>query len=101
MLRYERSLLDRQTRLQARAAAERERIASSVEPLRPYLTLTDRAVGVGRAVRAHPEWIAVGAAAITIWKPKKVLRAGRGLWVVWRTVQTARGSLRTLLARLR
>lgn len=101
MIRYERDLLERQARLRSRAAAERERMAHSFEPLKPYLTLTDRALRVGRAVRSHPEWVAGAAAVIVIFKPKMVLRAGSKLWLAWRTVQSARRSLGALLRRVR
>ena len=90
MIGYERNLFERQAKLRSRAAAERERMAQSLGPLQPYITVTDGALRVGRAIYSHPYWIALGAAALAIFKPRQVLRAGRNLWVAWRTIRSAR-----------
>jgi hypothetical protein len=90
MMRYERELLERQIRLQAQAAAERERLAADARSLRPYVAFVDRVRRTGQVLRAHPEWVAAGVAVLFIWKPRRVLRAGPRLWAAWRALQSVR-----------
>jgi hypothetical protein len=97
MIGYERNLLERQAKLRSRAAGERERMAHAVAALQPYVTLTDRARRLGRAVSSHPEWVFLGAAAVVIFKPRRALRAGSRVWTAWRTFQSARRYLHMLL----
>ena len=97
MIGYERNLLERQAKLRSRAAEERERMAHATAALQPYVTLTDRALRLGRAVSSHPEWIFLGAAAVAIFKPRMALRAGSRIWTAWRTFQSARRYLHVLL----
>jgi len=101
MMGYERRLLERQAKLRARAAEERERMAHAVAPLQPYVNLTDRAVRLGRAVYSHPEWVFVGAAAVAMVKPRRALTVGGRVWAAWRTFQSARRYLGVLLPGLR
>lgn len=97
MIAYERKLFEKQAQLRSRAAEERERLAHTVEGLQPYITLTDRALRLGRTIYSHPKWVAGGAAALAIFKPRKALRAARRLWVAWRTIRSARRYLRLLV----
>lgn len=97
MIGYERNLLERQAKLRCRAAEERESMAHAVAPLRPYVTLTGRALRLGRAVSSHPEWFFLGAAAVAIFRPRMAVRAGSRLWAAWRTFRWARRYLYMLL----
>lgn len=90
MIGYERKLLERQAKLRSRVAEERERMSHAVAPLQAYVTLTGRALRLGRAVSSHPEWVFLGAAVVAIFKPRMALWAGGRLWAVWRTLRSTR-----------
>jgi len=101
MIGYERKLFERQAQLRSRAAGEREQVAHSLESLQPYIKLTDGALRLGRAVASHKKWVAVGAAALAVFKPRKAARAASRLWFAWRTIRSARRYLRVLVPRRR
>jgi hypothetical protein len=75
----------RRAALVARAAVERERAAVQFAHWRPRLALLDRSAAAARAVLAHPEWLAAGAAVILILRPRRVLAWARNGFLAWRT----------------
>jgi hypothetical protein len=96
-----REILDRQARLIARAQVERERIAAGFDRLRPYASLGDRAIRLGRGLAAHPEWPLIAIGAVAVFRPRWLWRAARRAWIVWRVWSAARGLLRSAIARAR
>lgn len=89
-------LLERRARLLAEAAAQRERVAAAIERYRPAAALADEVVGIGRAVAAHPEWLAAAVVALALLRPRLLVRLAGRAWVGWRTVRAVRVLLRRL-----
>ena len=90
MIGYERGLIERQTQLRARAAAQRERLEHDIRPLLPYITLTQRGWSMGRALTRNAGWIAVGVAALAVYRPRMTLRTAGRLWGLWRAARLMR-----------
>jgi len=77
-----------------RMAHQRDTLARQLVPVQSALATTDRAVAAARSgvqyAREHPLPVALAVAAITLIRPRGVLRLlGRGLvvWRSWRALQ--------------
>jgi len=90
-------------RLLERIALQRQLVALEMEPIGRALQVGDRISGlVGECklfLLQHPLAVAAAVVAVVVLRPVRAWRwAGRGL-VAWRTWNTLRGSLPTLLSR--
>jgi hypothetical protein len=87
---------ERQARLAAQAAAEREQLAAAIERLQPVAAVGDALIRIGRNVAAHPEWLVAAGVAVAVVRPRLILQlAGKG-WLAWRAVRTLRRYLTRL-----
>jgi hypothetical protein len=80
----------RRQQLSARAAAQRNAVAVTLDQLSTPLGVADRVVGIAQFVRAHPVLFGAGAAAIVAMLRGRAVRmlpaVGRGL-AVWRILR--------------
>jgi hypothetical protein len=85
-------LLQQRAALRERITHQRERLAQAAVPLAQACDTVDRvrgaaALAFGRArdfVQAHPAWVAAAVAALAAARPRRVLRWGGRLLMLWR-----------------
>jgi hypothetical protein len=85
---------ERRGRLLTLSAQRRREFAEQLLPLRGPLTAADRGISLIRTLKAHPEWVALGAAGLVVLKPLRTLRWLRGALLVWRLLPFLRGLAR-------
>ena len=68
-------ILTRKARLCSDISRQRDHLAGSVHALQPLFSGADRALAMGRSLRAHPAWVATGLGVLLALlmrrKPKK------------------------------
>jgi hypothetical protein len=84
--------------LQARSALLRGALAQDSRALQMPLAVADQVLAGGRWLKSHPEAVAVGVAALVLWRPRRVWRLGRRLWSGWRLWRRAQRWQATALA---
>jgi hypothetical protein len=83
---YRALLAERRAQLVQRTQCQRQDIAYRALPLLDALTWVERGVGVWRQVQAHPWAVLAPIAAISLWRPRSVLRTLPVLLTVWRVI---------------
>lgn len=89
----------RKARLSERIAAQREQLSERMEAVKPLCALFDRGIGITRAIRAHPGWVAAAMGAIIAARPKRAWRWVRRGFVAWRSTIWLKRTVETVLAR--
>ena len=83
----QQALADRGRQLQARSAALRGQLAVDAQVLRTPLALVDQVRRGWRWLKAHPQWVGVGAALLVLWRPRRLAWLAGRLWAGWRVWQ--------------
>lgn len=86
----EHQLALRRQRLQWEAQSQRQELARHLGPFLPAFTAVDKVRAGARFLKQHPGWLAAGAVAIAVLRPRGAWRWGRrGLvaWQLWRKLQ--------------
>ena len=85
-------IMMRKARLAERIAGQRARLADDAAALGPLISLADRGMAAVRAIRAHPEWVAVAAGILFVLRPRRAfvwVRRGFMAWRTWTWAKTA------------
>ena len=81
------ALAHRRQQLLSRNAVLRRRLGQDAQALRAPLALADQVRNGWRWLQANPQWLGLGALALMVWRPRRVLRLGGRLWAGWRLWQ--------------
>ncbi|MEQ1805763.1 MAG: YqjK family protein [Burkholderiaceae bacterium] len=81
---YRTLLAARRERLVQRAQCQRRQLAQSALPLVRAAAWVERGFGVWRTLQDRPWLVLALAAALTLWRPRRVLRALPVLLALWR-----------------
>lgn len=94
------SIAQRREALVARAARQRDDIASALATLRTPLAVADKGVAAVAYVKSHPGIAAAAVVAAVIISPRRTLRWVQRAVIVWRGLRWVRNSARAAAARL-
>jgi len=90
----------RRAELIARAAQQRNDIATALGTLRTPLAVADKGMAAVAYVKNHPGIAAAAIVATAVISPRRTLRWARRAFLVWRGVRWVRSSTSTAMARL-
>ena len=90
----------RRAELIARAAHQRDDIATALRVLRAPLAVADKGVAAVAYVKNHPGIAAAALVATAVISPRSTLRWAQRAIIVWRGIRWAQSSTRAAAARL-
>ena len=89
----------RRAELIARAAHQRDDIATALGALRTPLAMADKGVAAVTYVKNHPGIAAAAIVTAVVISPRRALRWAQGAVLVWRGIRWVQSSARTAAAR--
>ncbi len=78
-------------RLQWQSEACRQELSQAAQGFKPWLHAVDRVRGGVRYAKAHPEFLAVAAVLMALFRPRRSFswaRRGLSLWRVWGRIKS-------------
>lgn len=90
MITRAQDLAAKRERLVATAAAQRVALAYQFEPWRARLAVVDQGIAVVRSTGRHPLLLALVAALLVAWRPRRALNWLQFGLMAWRVVRKLR-----------